>query len=180
MIEENDAPSPLARPGARRNARRTTARPESQRIGRPVDGGALVGRLLDAPTRRFGFADARLVADWASIVGDEVAAVSQPLRIDRRSRKLVLRVRPAGALLLQHQEPQLLERINTHFGIDLVWRLELVQGPLPPRVALAAPPPLAAEAERAIAQAVVDIEPPALRRALADLGAAIKRRTPLA
>lgn len=126
---------------------------------------------LHRSVRRFGFADARLVTDWATIVGSEIAEVAVPVRLDRRGRRLTLHVRPAAALLLQHQEPQVLERINAFFGGTLVLRLHLVQTlaasrPEPPPVRRA----LDDADHAAIEAAVSAVGPPALRSALASLG----------
>lgn len=166
MVKDQDA-SPLTRPGGSGNARRRW---------RPTAAGALLPAVLDRATRRAGFADARLLADWPTIVGPEVAAVSLPLRLDRRTRCLVLLVRPTAALLLQHQEPQLLERINTVFGSTVAWRLQLVQGPLPaPRTRPEPAPVDPAEAAR-IAESVAGVAAPELRAALLDLGLAMASR----
>jgi hypothetical protein len=171
MVEPGSA-EPLA---PRRSRIKGGPRPEaSRRVGHPALAASLLGRLLDAPTRRVGFADARIVADWPTIVGPEVAAVAIPLRLDRRSGKLVLQVRPTAALLLQHQEPQLLERVNAFFGLGLVWRLELVQAPLPPVPVPPEPRPLDPGIRARIEEEVAVVEAPALRRALADLGVAIR------
>ncbi len=171
-MSKDDTSEPVA-------ARRRGGKPSdaaARRIARPTLTAALLGRVMDGPTRRFGFADARLIAEWATVVGDEIASAALPVRIRRRERRLVVHVRPRAALLLQHQEPQLLERINAFFGDDVVWRLELIQAPLPEPEATASLPPLDAARHAAIEAVVAGIEPPALRSALADLGVAIARR----
>jgi hypothetical protein len=148
-----------------------------RRRWRPTATAELVGRLLDPSARRAGFVDARLVADWPSIVGPEIASMAVPLRVDRRSRCLTLLVRPAAALLIQHQEPQLLERINAFFGTAALARLSLLQGPLPrvPGTAPAPLPPDPADVAR-VTEDVARIEPEPLRGALLKLGLAIAAR----
>lgn len=136
----------------------------------------LVGALLDAPTRRQGFADHRLVTDWAAVVGPEVARDTLPVKLDRRSRTLTLKVRPTAALVVQHDEPRLLERINAFFGTTVAYKLRLVQGPVPTPVTAPEPPPLAPEERAAVAAAVATVEPAPLRAALARLGEAVRRR----
>jgi hypothetical protein len=149
---------------------------EPPRRERPTVAAALLAAVLDAPTRRQGFADHRLLTDWATIVGPEVARDTVPMKLDRRSRVLMLRVRPPAALAVQHDEPRLLERINAFFGTTVAHKLRLVQGPVPLPVPKAPTPPLD-DAERAAIDAAVEaIEPGALRDALAGLGRAVRRR----
>jgi hypothetical protein len=143
---------------------------------RPTVAAALLGAILDAPTRRQGFVDHRLVTDWATIVGVETARDTVPVKLDRRSRTLTLKVRPVAALTVQHEEPRLLERINAFFGRTVAHRLRLLQGPLPVPPADEPAPSLEAAEREAVEAAVADVEPAGLRSALAGLGAAVRRR----
>src|SRR5580693_3668391 len=86
-----------------------------------------------------GFAARELVTRWAEIAGSEVAAHSQPLKIQwprpvqgqpQESATLVLRVEGPMALEIQHASDALLQRVNRFFGWSAVGRLALRQGPL--------------------------------------------------
>ena len=123
----------------------------------------------------------------AAIVGEEVARHAKPLRLtfpkgERRDGSLVLRVRSAFAVELQHMAPQLLERINGYLGYGAVARLKFEQGRLPrPRpAALLAPQGLDPAEEKKLARDLGRIEDPELRQALEGLGRAVKglRRHP--
>jgi len=149
---------------------------EPKRRRRPTVAAALLGAVLDPQTRRQGFVDSRLVTDWPTIIGADVARDTLPVKLDRRSRTLTLKVRPVVALTLQHEEPLLLERINAFFGTAVAFKLRLVQGPVPQRRAKPPPPPLDPEQRAAIAAEVAGVEPAPLRAALADLGAAVRAR----
>ncbi len=157
--------------------------------------GAHVGRLTGPLVRRRGTATARLQAEWSLIVGTEIARHSLPERLvggpappeARGARKtgkptgggtLKLRVDGPLALELQHQAPQLIERINGYFGYPAVARLQIVQGPLPnPRPAPPPMPrPLDAARQRALRERVAPIGDDALRQALERLGRAILTR----
>ena len=97
----------------------------------------LLGGILDPAARRRGFAEASLLADWATIVGPALARRCQPVRVDyapgrRSGGTLLLQVGGAAALEIQHAAPQLLERINAYFGHKAVRQLRLMQMPLPP------------------------------------------------
>jgi hypothetical protein len=152
---------------------------EGWRRGKVRRAGALLDRVLSPAARRRGFAEARLLSAWAEIVGPELAARSRPVRLahpDGRFQPGVLHLHAAGAaaLELQHQTPQLLERINGYFGRLAVARLRIVQAPLPPPAAPEPPPPvLDAEGVRHVARSVAAVAEPELREALAALGRAV-------
>lgn len=126
---------------------------------------------------------AGLMLHWPEIVGPELAAVTEPGKL-QEGRGLVnngvLTVRVVGpvALELQHQETQILERVNAFLGYRAAGRLKIVQGPLVGRETRitdkAAAPPLPSAADEAhsagLAAAVRD---GALRAVLVRLGARI-------
>jgi hypothetical protein len=132
-----------------------------------------------------GFASSELVTRWADIVGPEVAAHAEPLKIQWRRTAadeppepatLVLRVEGPIALEIQHASGTIIERVNRFLGWQAIGRIALRQAPLtrrnPP------PPPGGAdpvETER-IAATLPQIEDSGLRQALARLGAMIKKR----
>jgi hypothetical protein len=141
----------------------------------------LLGKVLDPASRRRGLAEARVLTDWPSIVGEALAARCQPVKLTGDSRHGgILHVHVAGsaALELQHSEPQLLERINGYFGYAAVARLRLIRAPLalPRRAEPAAAPPLEPAARAEIEAAVQPVADDALRAALSGLGATLKRQ----
>ncbi len=145
----------------------------------PLRAGQLLPRAVPAAWRRFGFAEASLVAEWAAVAGERVAAICQPERLSRDG-VLSLRVAPAFALELQHLEPQLLERIATFFGHRAVRRLKLRQGDIrrrraPPTVRLR---PLAAAEARWLEDRIAAIDRDDLRQALRRLGRAVLGAAP--
>jgi hypothetical protein len=129
-----------------------------------------------------GFGAARLIADWPTIVGPVLAASSLPERMVRdrnaETATLVIKISPGVALELQHLEPQVIERINSHYGFRAVTKLRLVQGPLPLRPARAAPVSRPLDANR-LSQIEASLAPLAdseLRQALLDLGRQVAGR----
>ena len=131
-----------------------------------------------------GFAARELVTRWAEIAGTEIAAHSQPLKMQwprpvegqpQEPATLVLRVEGPMALEIQHASDVVLQRVNRFFGWSAVGRLALRQAPLsrrnPPKSSRA--PDAAAVAE--IAETLSAVEDEELRAALARLGASIKR-----
>jgi hypothetical protein len=143
----------------------------------------LLGRVLDPVARQRGLAEARLLTEWPTVVGPDLAARSQPVRLSHRSGHrggvLSLHVAGSAALELQHSEPQVLERINGFFGYPAVARLHLIQAsvrraggrPLPGRSAC-----LTGAEENEVAAVVRGVGDPALRAALAALGRTLKGR----
>lgn len=138
---------------------------------------AVAGKALG----RRGLAEGRIVADWAAIVGPEIAAHSLPERLAfeagrRDAGTLHLLVAGPWAIELQHLEPQVVERINGHFGYRAVARLRLRQGTLPTRGAAVAPPAVPEEVSARIAAAAETVRDEGLRRALAAFGRAVAGR----
>lgn len=124
-----------------------------------------------------------MLLDWTLIVGPEWAEKATPDRLSRPSSGnagsiLTLRIAGADALEVQHQAPQLVERINGYFGYRAVDRIRLVQGPHRPRAAAAPRPLLSPDDRRAIDSAVAGVADDGLRGSLAELGAALHRRAP--
>lgn len=98
-----------------------------QRIGRTLN--AVAGKALGKDGLAFG----TLLTDWAAIVGSRLAEQTAPLKLAfpsgrRENATLHVRVSSAAALLVQHEEPQILERINAFMGWRAVARLKLVHG----------------------------------------------------
>jgi hypothetical protein len=143
----------------------------------------LSGVFSDAYAKQ-GFAARELVTRWAEIAGPEIAAHSQPLKIQwprpvegqpQEPATLVLRVEGPMALEIQHASDVILQRVNRFFGWSAVGRLALRQAPLSRRDR---PPVFRAPDAKAVAkvaETLASVEDEELRAALARLGASIKR-----
>jgi hypothetical protein len=153
----------------------------SQRGARPLSD--LLGACLSDAFKQQGFASAELVTRWTDIVGPEIAAHAEPMKVQWPRQTghdapapgtLVLRVDGPTAIEIQHLANVILERVNRFFGWQAVDRLALRQAPLSRRdkkTAKAAPDP---EAAARIAATLSDVTDDELRQALARLGAAVK------
>jgi hypothetical protein len=109
------------------NSKASTTRRGMRTLGQSVT------RVSSPVMRRRGFAEAAILTNWDSIVGQQLADHSQPSRIvfprgERAGGTLHLRVSSAFAPDIQHLAPQIIERINGHFGYAAIARLELHQG----------------------------------------------------
>ena len=96
----------------------------------------------------------------------------QPVEKGRSGATLVLRVDGARALDVQYRARQIIERINAYFGYAAVAELRIVQAPVAGRLPLARPPGRAAT--EPLTHEVAHIADPALRGALARLGAGVR------
>jgi hypothetical protein len=130
-----------------------------------------------------GFVGTRVVAEWASIVGEQLADRSLPERVVRSrpgqgGGTLHVRI-SSGALAveLQHLEPLIVERVNTYFGYQAVTRLKLKHGPIPERTINSAPPrSLAPDDAATVEDSVSAIADPTLRDALRSFGRTLLAR----
>jgi hypothetical protein len=142
----------------------------------------LLHKTLGDAFARQGFASTELVTRWTDIVGTEIAAYSQPERIQwprpiagrpAEPGTLVLRVEGPTAIEIQHLSGIILERVNRFFGWQAVGSMRLRQAPLTRKLRADQPCP-GVEATARVAAGLTAIADDKLRDALARLGAAVK------
>jgi len=102
--------------------------------------GALAPRVTRAAYRTHGFPVATLIGDWQAIAGPDLAAFTRPERLawpqgggarqTSRGATLYLAADGPRALEVQHAAPQLIDRLNTHFGYRAVTQIRIVQAPV--------------------------------------------------
>ena len=99
-----------------------------------------IGSIMPGVTRdtlqKRGFMQGEIITRWREIVGKDLADDTSPEKLsfprsERRAGTLQIRVAGAAALALQHEEPQVIQRINQFFGYAAVARLKLIQAPIP-------------------------------------------------
>ncbi len=138
---------------------------------------------MDPVARRRGFATAELIAAWPELVGERYAGTTVPdaLKFPRQSGggdedwqpgTLTIRCEGAVALYLQHEIPQIIERINGFFGHQVVGAVRIVQRPVMSATGRhgQTPRPLDAEDKQAIDRSTANITDDGLRGALRKLG----------
>jgi hypothetical protein len=143
----------------------------------------LLRKLFNAAFAKQGFTSTELVTRWPEIVGTDIAAHSEPEKIQwlrpvgnavPEPGTLVLRVEGPTAVEIQHLSGVILERVNRFFGWQAVGEIRLRQAPLIRRPAAKPAAPNDEEQAR-IAATLSAIADDDLRAALARLGAAVKR-----
>jgi hypothetical protein len=144
----------------------------------------LIGRCLGDVFARQGFASGDLVTHWAEIVGADVAALAEPVKLQwpravgdepPQPATLLLRVEGPAAIEIQHLAPAILERVNRYLGWRAVGRIGIRQAPLA-RLPVRKRPSPPDEKAVAAAAAKLEIEDVPLRAALARLSVAVGRR----
>jgi hypothetical protein len=152
---------------------------------------ALAGNLFGKRSLAFG----GLLEAWEGLVGTHLASAAFPLKLvfptgRRAEATLHIRVRGAAATEIQHQEPQLIQKINQFFGYGAVARLKLIQAPpkslrsgvsgsspfstLPS--ASASRPPVREADRRKVAVALAGVEDQELKEVLARFGHALLQK----
>ncbi len=110
--------------------------------------GDLVARITKPALQKRGFTEQKLLLEWSSVVGPELARHTIPDKMvfDRHGKQaaqLHILCDPAWAMELQYLEPVLLEKIASYFGHKAVERIIIRQHPLPPAKAKAPAKPTA-------------------------------------
>ena len=125
-----------------------------------------------------GFAVARLLTQWAEVVGPDIAARARPVKMsygrEGLGATLTLLVAGSAAPLVQMDLPRIREKVNACYGYNAVARIVLTQtaaaGLAEPAAAFAHAPPAPAEPAPAIraaaAEAARDVADGGLRAAL--------------
>lgn len=173
-----------------RKAGRAAPAAGTRRITRARPLGDLIGASLDKACRRRGFATSDLVADWPEIVGARYAGRVQPLRLDwprvkggedaePKPATLVVQTDGATALMLTHDMPQVIERINGFFGWAAIGRIRILQGPVSPPKRNRPPKlrELTSEEEADLKRTIAGVEGDKLQAALEKLGRAVLAKT---
>ena len=121
----------------------------------PSSAGRGLSKLIKQLDERFGAGPETLQARWREIVGENLAARTEPVKLSRPRNGaggvLELKVDGPAATLIQHQAPELLMRVNLFLGAGSVDRLRIVQGVVK-RATAAVGPAQAAQARRRRAQ----------------------------
>jgi hypothetical protein len=167
-------------------AERRAMNKPSRQVAKPLRD--LLNKLIGDAFTRQGFASAELVTRWDDIVGHEIAAHSEPIKLQwprgvhrehadgegGEAGTLVLRVEGPAAIEIQHLAALICDRVNRFLGWRAVERLALRQAPLRRRQTKAARA-MDPAAIGPIAEKLSDIKDAELKEALARLGAAVSR-----
>jgi hypothetical protein len=113
-------------------ARTTAQMPSTQRRTRGFEAasGLLKDQVRVAGESR-GFAVARLLTHWTEIAGEQMAAITRPVKVgygrEGMGATLTLLVQAAQAPMVQMDLPRLKERVNAVYGYNAIARISLTQ-----------------------------------------------------
>lgn len=108
---------------------------EERRTGDLQEMSKLLGPLARKMLGKKAFAEADVICNWTQIAGEELAAFSNPLRIDFKKGERtggILQIEAAGgafALELQLKSRLLVDKVNTFFGYEAVKGIKIIQNP---------------------------------------------------
>ena len=150
----------------------------------PPPAGKSLAPLIKKLDEKFGQGPGVLQARWKEIVGETLARRTEPVRVIKsrtgEGGTLELRVDGPVASLIQHQAPQITQRLDLLLGKGAVTKLRIVQGPVKVQAAPVAArprrkPPLDAAQERDLADGLADQPEGGLKDALLKLGRGVLR-----
>lgn len=149
----------------------------------------LLPKLIDPICARKGLASSALIAAWPDLVGTTFADCTLPDKIDwphqtsegqisYRGGTLVVRVDGPKAVYFQHEEHQILQRVNQFFGFVAIDRLKIVQAPIErtKKSAQEKLPSLSSNQEQKLRECVVEFDDPDLDAAILKMGKGVLRR----
>jgi hypothetical protein len=131
-----------------------------------------------------GFAEAGLITEWTAVVGPDIARMGRPIQLafprgERKGGVLTIACSGAAAVELQHLKPQILDRVNTHFGYGAVSEIRFKQGEAPRRAPRSPESRKPTETETsAVADSVSSMPEGAVKDSLMRLGLAMRRNSP--
>lgn len=141
-------------------------------FGGPRPLAALLPRITRPAFKRRSPAGAQLMADWPSLIGPALAAVTFPRKFSAGT--LTLACSGPVAMELSHMAGEIMARINQQIGGTPVQRLRFVQE-APPALAQARPQTKAPIPAR-VEVAITEVGSPELRAALEKLAHSVYRR----
>jgi hypothetical protein len=151
----------------------------------------LLTQRIRAASESRGFAQSRLLTQWAEVAGEAIAAISRPVEISYGrgglGATLTLLTTGSNAPVLEMEKEKLRARVNAVYGYNAIARIRVTQtaptGFADGQVAFSHAPREQApkETDTAVVRKAEDLAEPirddGLRRALAQLGENILNRT---
>jgi hypothetical protein len=151
----------------------------------PPPAGRQLAPVLRELEKRFGQGPGQLQQKWKEIVGETLARHTEPVKVVKGRGNapgvLELRVAGAAAAIVQHQAPEILQRVSMLLGEGAIGKLRIIQGPVkahgtrPQAKRRRSKGPLDAAAEKTLAEGLKDAPEGPLKNALTQLGREIVR-----
>ena len=92
---------------------------------------SLLERQIQKTSETRGFAISKLLVNWADIIGNEIAKIAKPVKVnygrDGIGAGLVLLTNGANAPIVQAQSKQIIDRVNEVYGYNAISRVRITQ-----------------------------------------------------
>ncbi len=149
--------------------------------------GGILSRQIRKASEKRGFVETRLLTHWAEFVGETIANIAQPVKVNyaREGLGATLTILSTGANapILQMQLPTIIERVNACYGYSAISRIKITQtAPIgfgEDQKAFDRPEPakiLSPQAVKDIDMTVENVSNHDLKDALSRLGQSIKQK----
>jgi hypothetical protein len=93
--------------------------------------GGILSRQIRKASEKRGFVETRLLTHWAEFVGETIAKVAQPVKVNyaREGLGATLTILSSGANapMLQMQLPTIIERVNACYGYSAISKIRITQ-----------------------------------------------------
>lgn len=165
---------------------RAKKKPKRQRARSVTE---ILGEVLEPVLARKTGMKLDLVRSWSELAGADYAKTTRPEKIDWPRRRneddpfepgvLIVACEPSVALFFQHEQPQIIERVNLFFGFEAIKRLKILQRPvlqLGDVTSDKTEKALSSKDQSKLNDILGEIEDPEIREKLAKLGSGIYRR----
>ncbi len=180
--------NPHLLPDDYKDASKTRIRPI--RMGRASSVDSLSLAVIEPGLNQLGLVGADILRHWASIVGEVLAQNTRPERVrfaptQRSNGTLYVQARAGFNTIIQHNSPQIIFRVNSHFGFKAIEEIRISKHPFDERETTGnrvSSRILAARVEPAnhlcdhLASVVAGIEDEKIRKAFEELGKVVQAR----
>jgi len=130
LMENSSMTAKSSQNRARKNASKRGARSVTE----------ILGDVLEPVLARKTGMKLDLIRAWAELAGPDYKTTTRPEKIDWPRKRneddpfepgvLIVACEPSAALFFQHEQGQIIERVNLFFGFEAIKRLRILQKPV--------------------------------------------------
>lgn len=94
--------------------------------------GDIIGNISKPLFEKKGFIDAKIIANWKIIAGEEISKLCSPVKVSftpnqKRNGTLYISIKsPAFSLEVQANQPRIIDKINSYFGYEAIAQIRIV------------------------------------------------------
>lgn len=155
----------------------------------PISVSDLLPQLVDPIYASKGLSSSALIAAWPDLAGSSfvdctmIETIKWPYQRSNGDPSyqggiLVIRVDGPKAVYLQHEEQQIIQRVNQFFGFSAITRLKITQGPISrtKKIARKKLPQLSERQEKKLRDCIGGFDDPNLNEAVLKMGRGVLQR----